>query len=407
MKILMLKDYFYPEKCAGITLSLDLVEGFTAKGWETEVFTPIPCRGIDSEVRKQYKRKKIEKIKGAVIHRYWLPYEKNGVIVRAVRYILQNVIQIIKGIFSKRDIIFLGSTPPTMGIVGTILKKIKKIPFVYNVQDIFPDSLVTSGLTEKGSILWKIGRKIEDCTYRNADKIIVISDKFKQNLLEKGVPTNKIVVVSNWINLDQVKHIERSQNDLYKELGLANEDNVVVYAGNCGISQGVDIIIEAAMILPNIKFVVFGGGSEFDSIKKTVFENGLSNVIVRELLPLDRVSEVYSLGNLAIITCKKGVGTSGLPSKTWSIMACNTPIIASYDLDSDLAKLINKANAGVCVEPENVEALASAIESFFSMNMLLKAEDNIRNLRAYVENNASKDACVKKYIEVIEQLGDI
>lgn len=100
MKILMLKDYFYPEKCAGITLSLDLVEGFTAKGWETEVFTPIPCRGIDSEVRKQYKRKKIEKIKGAVIHRYWLPYEKNGVIVRAVRYILQNVIQIIKGIFS-------------------------------------------------------------------------------------------------------------------------------------------------------------------------------------------------------------------------------------------------------------------------------------------------------------------
>ena len=221
------------------------------------------------------------------------------------------------------------------------------------------------------------------------------------------MPTNKIVVVSNWINLDQVKHIERSQNDLYKELGLANEDNVVVYAGNCGISQGVDIIIEAAMILPNIKFVVFGGGSEFDSIKKTVFENGLSNVIVRELLPLDRVSEVYSLGNLAIITCKKGVGTSGLPSKTWSIMACNTPIIASYDLDSDLAKLINKANAGVCVEPENVEALASAIESFFSMNMLLKAEDKIRNLRAYVENNASKDACVKKYIEVIEQLGDI
>ena len=118
--------------------------------------------------------------------------------------------------------------------------------------------------------------KIKDCTYRNADKIIVISDKFKQNLLEKGVPTNKIVVVSNGINLDQVKHIERSQNDLYKELGLANEDNVVVYAGNCGISQGVDIIIEAAMILPNIKFVVFGGGSEFDNIKKTVSENGLS-----------------------------------------------------------------------------------------------------------------------------------
>ena len=318
MKILMLKDYFYPEKCAGITLSLDLVEGFTAKGWETEVFTPIPCRGIDSEVRKQYKRKKIEKIKGAVIHRYWLPYEKNGVIVRAARYILQNVIQIIKGIFSKSDIFFLGSTPPTMGIVGTILKKIKKIPFVYNVQDIFPDSLVTSGLTEKGSILWKIGRKIEDCTYRNADKIIVISDKFKQNLLEKGVPTNKIVVVSNWINLDQVKHIERSQNDLYKELGLANEDNVVVYAGNCGISQGVDIIIEAAMILPNIKFVVFGGGSEFDSIKKTVFENGLSNVIVREELV-----EIYSASDVFINPTYE----DNYPTVNLEAQACNIPVI--------------------------------------------------------------------------------
>ena len=131
MRILMLKDYYYPENCAGINLSQDLVSKLSNSGDYVDIFTPIPCRGITDKIRKEYRNKKIEHNGNVTIYRYWLPYEKTNLIQRACRYFLQNIIQIWKGLFHDYDVIFLGSTPPTMGLVGTILKKIKKkIPVI-------------------------------------------------------------------------------------------------------------------------------------------------------------------------------------------------------------------------------------------------------------------------------------
>ena len=109
------------------------------------------------------------------------------------------------------------------------------------------------------------------------------------------------------------------------------------------------------------------------------------------------MSEVYSLGDVALITCKKGVGTSGMPSKTWSIMACNTPIIASFDTDSELAEIIEKANAGVAVEPEDSDKLATAI-----LEMAEGKTSDFTGGRQYTEENASKEKCTAKYVETIK-----
>lgn len=402
MRVLMLKDYYYPEQCAGIDLALDLVEGFTLRNNEVTVYTPIPCRGISKSVRDEYSKIKKETIGSTTIYRYWLPYEKAGTISRFFRYILQNLIQISKGLSAEYDVLLLGSTPPTMGIVGTILKKIKKKPFVYNVQDIFPDSLVTGNITKEGSIIWKIGRLIEKTTYKNADRIIVINESFKRNLLAKGVEENKIVVVNNWIDTDKVYPVEKDNNRLYEEFNIPRDKFLVVYAGNFGAAQGANVILEAAKILEketSVVFVIFGGGSEFDSAKEYVEHSGLKNVIINNLLPINRVSEVYSLGDLALITCKRNVGMAGMPSKTWSIMACNTPIIASFDTDSDLADVIRDSGAGCCVEPGDSELLARAIDAAF-----LERNSGIcksLNLREYVRMNASKEICVGRYIETI------
>lgn len=404
MRILMLKDYYFPEQCAGINLAQDLVDGFSKMGNSIDLYTPIPCRGISDSIRKEYKCKKKEVYGNAYINRYWLPYEKNTIFSRAMRYLLQNVIQIGKGLLTSYDVAFLGSTPPTMGIVGTILKKIRKKPFVYNLQDIFPDSLVTGGITQKGSLLWKIGRLIEKISYKNADHIIVISESFRENLLAKGVPNEKITTISNWIDLEQVYPISRNENRLYKELGLKGNPFLVVYAGNFGAAQGADVILQAANKLQkeDIVFIIFGGGSEFEKAKHYVENNKLKNVIVRGLLPMNRVSEVYSLGDIALITCKAGVGKAGMPSKTWSIMACNTPIVASFDIESELNSIITSANAGVCIEPEDSELLANTI-------LTLKKKENLeimKNGRRYVEAHASKSVCVKKYMDVLGAIVD-
>ena len=177
----------------------------------------------------------------------------------------------------------------------------------------------------------------------------------------------------------------------------------MLYAGNFGASQGTDVILNAAELLKSqtdIQFVLFGGGSEFEKAKETVAEKSLKNVIINPLLPAERISEVYSVGNVALITCKAGVGSAGMPSKTWNIMACGTPIIASFDTDSELAEILKSSNAGICVEPENYKALADTIIEY--KNNYLKFSSG----RDYVLRNADKRICLKKYVCVIKNLMD-
>lgn len=331
--------------------------------------------------------------------------EGNNPLQKGLKYLLSSISEYFLGIKEKDvDIVLCSSTPPTQGMLSALVaKKLskksgKKIPFIYNLQDVFPDSLVNAGFAHKGGLLWKIGRKIEDYTYKNADKIIVISNSIKRNIMEKGVPEEKIEVISNWIDLDSVHPVERKDNTLISEFGLDPSKFIVIYAGNFGAAQGADIVLKAAKELKeytDIQFVIFGGGSYFENAKKEA--EGLDNIFIHELMPQDRVSEVYSLGDVALITCKAGTGKAGMPSKTWSIMACNTPIIASFDPDSDLADVISDSGAGKCVGPENVDALK---EEILRVNSEYKRQEK-KDLRRYVSDNASKAACVKKYIKTI------
>lgn len=410
MRILRLPAYFYPEQMASTHLQNDRLEGFAAAGHTFVVYTPTPTRGIDSETIEKFKNIKYEELyDGKVqIHRFSLMQEGSNPIVRALRYVLSCVIQYFKALKAEDiDVIFASSTPPIQGLMcNSIRKKLsrkskKYIPIVYNLQDIFPDSLVTTGLTSKDSILFKIGRVIENKTYESADEIIVISESFKKNIMEKGVPEEKITVISNWIDTERIFPVNREENAVVQAFGIDPQKFIVVYAGNFGAAQGAEVVIDAAELLKDkedIQFVIFGGGSEFENVKKQVTEKHLANVIINPLLPQERVAEVYSLGDVALITCKKGVGESGMPSKTWSIMACNTPIIASFDTNSELAEILEKANAGFCVEPEDKQALADAIIEFAS-----NEDEKYTNGRIFVTENASKKRCVGKYIEVCEK----
>ena len=412
MRILRLPAYFLPEQMASTHLQKDRIEGFANAGHTLVVYTPTPTRGIDSETIEKYKNIKYEELyDGKVqIHRFSLMQEGRNPVVRALRYVLSCVIQYFKALKAENiDVIFASSTPPIQCLMcRSIQKKLSKkqgkhIPIVYNLQDIFPDSLLTTGLAKKDSLIWKLGRVIEDKTYEACDEIIVISESFKRNIMEKGVPEDKITVISNWIDTDRISPVKREENTVVSEFGIDPDKFIVVYAGNFGAAQGADVVVDAAEVLKdndNIQFVIFGGGSEFESIKKQVNEKHLSNVIINPLLPQERVAEVYSLGDVALITCKKGVGESGMPSKTWSIMACNTPIIASFDTDSELAEILENANAGFCAEPENKYALADAIVEFAGGK-----DGKYTNGRNFVIENASKNMCVGKYIEVCEKCG--
>ena len=407
MNILFLNAYYKPEKIAYSHLEEDIIASLVENGHRVEIICPTPSRGIDKAKRKEYKKRKREQLYDGkvLVRRFACPKEKSNPIIRAIRYFWCNWREYsISKKYKNIDCVFAVSTPPTQGLLGVkvakkLSKKYKKhVSFVYNLQDVFPDSLVTTGLAKEKSLIWKIGRKIENNTYNGADKIIVISESMKSNILAKGVSKEKVLIVSNWIDTDVIVPVEKDNNELFEQFNISRDKFVVVYAGNFGKAQGADIILQTAELLKeekDIKFVIFGGGSEFELAKEKA--KNMNNVFIHPLLSDKKTAEVYSLGDVSLITCKKGVGTSGMPSKTWNIMACNTPIIASFDTDSELAKILDYANAGLCVPPEDAKALASAI---------IKAKTNkIKNGgREYVIKYASRANCVEKYVKEIEKL---
>lgn len=407
MKLIKLSSYYAPENISSSHLSRDLEDAYLAAGMTIEVYCPTPTRGVSADVRKQYKKIKYEEMRDGriIVRRFSMFREGKNPVLRALRYFLVNLKQYSRGSRARDiDVITAGSTPPTQGVLcAKVAKRLskrqgRKVPFIYNLQDVFPDSLVTTGLTKKGSILWKIGRKIENYTYAHADHIIVISESMKKNIMDKGVPEDKITVVSNWIDTEATRPVPREENRLFEEFGLDRDKFTVVYAGNFGKAQGAGVVLDAAALMADedVQFVIFGGGAGFEAAKARVSEEKLANVTINGLLPQDRVPEVYSLGDVALITCKKGVGDSGMPSKTWSIMACDTPIIAAFDTGSELADILSRANAGVAVEPENAEALAAAIRA------LKQGEIKPAGGRAYVCEHAEKKLCTAKYVEIIK-----
>ena len=405
MRVLRFRAYYFPEITSSNHLSDDVDNALIQEKITYINYTPTPTRGVPDNVRREYAKKKHETLKDGylIIHRFSMFREGRNPILRALRYLLCNIAQYCLGVREKDiDLVYSASTPPTQGVLcAKVAKRLskkygRKVPFIYNLQDVFPDSLVTTGLTKKGSILWKIGRKIEDYTYAHADAIIVISESMKKNIMDKGVPEEKITVISNWIDTEATRPVPREENRLFEELSIERDKFTVVYAGNFGKAQGAGVVLDAAERLADedVQFVIFGGGAEFENARERA--KTCTNVVINSLLPQDRVPEVYSLGDVALITCKKGVGNSGMPSKTWSIMACDTPIIAAFDTESELADILSRSGAGITVEPENAEALAEAILA------MKRGERKVAGGRAYVREHAEKRLCTAKYVEIIK-----
>ena len=406
MKILKLSPYCTPERVSSSHLSADLEVAYRDAGFITEIYCPTPTRGISDEEYRQYKSIKYEeKHEGSMqIHRFSMFREGKNPILRAVRYGLVHLVQYQKGVRAKDvDVIMGGSTPPTQGLLCSAVKKRlskkykRNIPFIYNLQDVFPDSLVTAGLAKRGGLLWKIGRKIENATYRAADAIIVIGDDIKKNIMAKGVEESKIHVIPNWIDTETTTPVAFAENALATELGIEDGKFRVVYAGNLGLMQGVDTLIRAAELLKEddtVEFLIFGKGAAEEKLKAQAAD--LQNVRFFPLQPAERVAEVYSLGDACAVLCKAGTGGAGVPSKTWTIMACARPLLISFDA-GELCQTVQTAKAGLCSSAENAEALMRNIKA-----LQTDAAQYGENARAYAVAHADKVQAVEKYVELIQ-----
>lgn len=414
MRILKLASYYEPEQISSSHLSRDLEEGYIRNGYEIVIYAPVPTRGISQNTRNKYKKiKHEEKFNGKIkIYRFFMFKEGKNTIFRALRYLAVNFVQYFKGIHAKDiDVIFAGSTPPTQGMLCAMVKNKlckkynKHVPLVFNLQDIFPDSLVNAKMTNKGSWIWNIGRKIEDYTYQNCDAIIVISEDFKNNIVNKGVPEEKIVVVPNWINTDNVYPVKRKDNILFDRYGLDRSNYYICYSGNIGHSQNMRLLLDTAKELKekysNLYFVLIGEGAAKEKVEQIIRMEKIENVIMLPFQPYEDIAHVFSLGDVGLIISKPGIGGSSVPSKTWSILAAERPILASFDKDSELCKLIDKVECGVTAQAGSIEELKDNIIKLYCNKK--NANTMGKKGREYIRTELNKDKCVEMYVDTIRR----
>lgn len=397
MKILYLSHYYLSERASSSYLAENRLEALANAGFDIDLY--VPCdTNIDRQNKTEYQ------YNGKVcIHRIKSMEEKKNHYMRAWRYVVCCFQQLYYGL--KADdfqLIYAPSTPPIQGAMASFLKKLKKRPFVYNLQDIFPDSLVGAGLAKKGGLIWKIGRVIEDFTYRNADKIIVISEGFKRNIMAKGVPEEKIDVIYNWVDENAVIPIEDKDNPLFEEFGISKDKFRVVYAGNLGNAQNLMIVILAAEILRDrrdIEFVIFGKGGFEDDLRAEIAIKELSNVRLLPLQPYERTSFVYGLGNVCLVSCKAGFGGNALPSKTWSILSAGRPVIASFD-EGELKDTLETNNMGVYTKADDVndfvKGILSLVENPHSCTEMGKKG------REFILSHLTREVGTQKYVNLIK-----
>lgn len=409
-KILLLASYFYPEQAASSYLAENRNRAFAEAGFDMLVYTPVPTRGITDKVKKEYGKRKHEVMYDGKmsIRRFSLFQEKKNSIARAVRYTLSCLKQFAFAVFSSEarqcNIMFISSTPPIQGAMASLVKKCRKIPLVYNLQDIFPDSLVSTGLTKKGSLLWKVGRVIENFTYRNADKIIVISEDFKRNIIAKGVPEEKIEVIYNWVDEQAVKEVKREDNILFDRYGLDRNKFYVTYCGNIGLTQNMDMLMDVAKELETengIHFVLVGNGAYKEELENIISKCNIKNVTLLPFQPYEEISHVFSLGDVGLVISKPGVGENSVPSKTWSIMSASRPVLANFD-ENELKEIIEKYHCGHFTTAGDKEGFKKAILALYADKKLCRQLG--MNGRLFVMNNLTRDVGTSKYVRVVQDV---
>lgn len=340
------------------------------------------------------------------IYRFPMFREGSNVFARALRYSLNWLIQLTLGLKEKNiDCIYLESTPPIQGLLGVILKKIKGSPFVYCLQDIFPDSLVGTSLAKKGGIIWKIGRLIENITYKHADKIIVISEDFKRNIIQKGVPEKKIEIIYNWVDQNAVKYISRKNNKLFEKYKLDRSKFYLEYSGNIGLTQNMDMLLDVMKELqdthPEIHLLIVGDGAYRVNVEKLIKEKDLNNVDLLPFQPYELISEVFSLGDIGLVISKPGVGANSVPSKTWSIMSASRPVLANFD-ENELKDIINKHKCGIFTKAGDKAAFIDGLLKLYHNRELCHTYG--KNGREFVLNNLTREVGTQKYVEVVKSV---
>ena len=365
MHILFITDNFPPEGNAPATRTFEHTREWVDKGHKVTVITCAP-NFPEGKVFEGYKNKwlskqKIEEINVWRVKTYITANE--GFIKRTIDFISFMLSSLFFGLFTQKIDVVIGTSPQFFTVISAwALAKFKRVPFVFELRDIWPASIIAVGAM-KGNWIIKVLEKLELFLYHQADLIISVTHSFKRELQDRGVSANKIKVVLNGVDLSKYKPLPEKDKAFSEEFQLQDKF-VAGYVGTHGLAHALDSIIEAAEILKaddDIRVIFVGGGADRARLEKLIEVRDLPNVVMIPKQPKENMQKIWSLCDISLVSLKDTpLFSTVIPSKIFESMAMNLPIIISVP-EGESTQIIRTQKAGLVIPPEDSNSLSEAM----------------------------------------------
>jgi colanic acid biosynthesis glycosyl transferase WcaI len=401
-KILVITPQYPPDMGPSAPIYSALCEDLAILGYEVIVITSLPHYAESNPNNRNTPRQSF--VNGVkVIRTSVLRLPRKILLFRFFYHLSINISFFFYSILQKNISVFLVDAPFLWSGLPLLFNAIiSKIPYIYIIHDIYPDVLISLGVTNNIIIINLID-KIEKFFYRKAAFISVLSEAFSDNLIKKNVAIEKIKIIPPCLDTEFIKPLSKF-NTLREDWGL-DKKFVVLYAGNIGFSQDLEVLLTSAYLLQqnaDVVFVIVGEGSREIEIKEKIEDWKLNNVQLHRFLPRESVPELYALADVSLILLKKEIMYESVPSKTFSIMSSGRPIIAFVHPTSEVGKIIDEAKCGLVINPGDHNGLIDAL-------LKLKNDPDLcsyfgRSGRDYVVKHYSRVVASHKYAKLLESI---
>jgi glycosyltransferase involved in cell wall biosynthesis len=413
VKILYVSQYFPPEMGAPAARVSELSHYWAKEGHEVTVLTGFPNHPtgvIPPEYRGKMRHLVMrENLDGVNVVRTWLfPFPNRKAYERMLNYSSFCISAAGTGVFVSRPDVLIATSPQLLvGLSGWCLALIKRVPFVFEVRDLWPESLAAVGMGNQDSLLNRSLGAIAGFLYKRSDHIAVVTPAFEDYLIRNwGVPPEKLSIVENGVQTDQFTPDVNSV-DLRRQLG-AEGKFVVGYIGTMGMAHGLETLIQAAVELqktmPNVLFLMVGEGADKERIASRASSQGLTNIRFVGQQAREKVPEFICASDACVVLLKKtDLFKTVIPTKMLEFMSCARPLILG--VDGQARKVMDEAKAGLFVEPENVSALVDAIIRLANNPSLCEAFG--RNGRDHIVKRLSRQQTARVYISILEDVARV
>ena len=364
MHILFITDNFPPEVNAPASRTYEHCREWVKEGHDVTVITCAP-NFPQGEVYEGYKNRLYQKeeVDGIEVIRVWSYITSNdGFIKRTLDYFSFAVSSFFAGLFEKADVIVATSPQFFTTWSGWLLSKCRRKPWVFELRDLWPESIKTVGALDDGMI-YRMLEAIELFLYRSADLVVPVTDAFKKNLTDRDIPSNKQLVVPNGSNLELFNTSKNGNgSDIRREMGL--EDRFVVgYIGTHGLAHNLDFILECVREVPDeeFHFIFIGDGAEKEKLVNYAQAQNINNVSFLDPVPKEEVPQYLASVDVSLVPLKKtDTFKTVIPSKIFEAAAMDTPILLG--VEGQAQEIIEEYDAGLCFDPENKSDFLSTLE---------------------------------------------